>query len=304
MKVYRIIVSVIMTTLALVCTAFATDTGLKTLYDFSETAEIQSASDEILLYVNDILDSEYGGQVHLTASEIDWNRAYKFYVGTNIFERETLDANELVAYLEDQDNSLWEVPIDILDKTFLIGLNKGQPLRNESRDALNEEQLNEIVSNVGKWTISYITVVPLGSDYRSVLESNLSVDSDSTFFVSGINHLNVNLAIQSQNGTVSDVIALNDLEFDKSKLSSRQANTFLDYLYAGTEYSYSDLQHSFINLEMTTSEGDAGKNMAVYRGDSDERSNTNVIFLVTILLITTFSALVYYNKKKSSNRKF
>ena len=116
-----------------------------------ENMDREYVAERAVLMINgyhDLLERE------VTISDVDLSRAYKIYVGTNIFELPTSRYDEIVAYLE-EETYIFLVPVTIGDHTFTANIATVSPVRDEVRHLFaSEEALAEYESRVGTWGVS------------------------------------------------------------------------------------------------------------------------------------------------------
>jgi len=93
----------------------------------------------------------------VTKSDIDLTKAYKIYVGTNIFELHTTNYNEILEQME-QGDIIYEVPILIGNDTVIANIERVMPVRDEVRHLMLADDLVSYEKRVGTWGASSVSV--------------------------------------------------------------------------------------------------------------------------------------------------
>lgn len=129
--------------------AFALETLDKSL-DFND---IKNKEGEILSIVNDFVGEENNDCI------VDYSRAAKVYVDTNIFAYKSLSKG-IIADLLDSAVYLWEIPVKVSDEEYVIcTISKVPPMAEDTKRSLldakvfTEEELAEEEAKVGEWEI-------------------------------------------------------------------------------------------------------------------------------------------------------
>lgn len=154
----------------------------KALSDFTaspEYAEIISLEDEMLLWLEDACDY---GELSIPANlAIDFTRAVKLYVGTDIFSLNTQAKNVILEALE-QGPYMWIVPVWIQDTQIMLEIVKGMPLNPDAEPYLTEEQKEKIISQEGKWTVGGYTA-NWCPEYLTTIQNTLQTQRDCQDYV-------------------------------------------------------------------------------------------------------------------------
>lgn len=97
---------------AIFCTPVsAASGGFESLPESEEFAEITDLQDTILTKLNQIVLSERPNQtIVFTPEDIHWDRAYKLYIETNIYELEDTTPQGIRQALTNE-NAIWQLPL-------------------------------------------------------------------------------------------------------------------------------------------------------------------------------------------------
>ena len=89
----------------------------------------------------------------VTRDDVDLSKAYKIYVGGNIFRLPTNNLSEIVAFLEGS-HIIYLVPVKIGGDTFVANISRRMPVNDNLRRVLSVEELMEFEERVGTWIVS------------------------------------------------------------------------------------------------------------------------------------------------------
>ncbi len=113
--------------------------------------DLSGLTDTIVTSVNDLLSDKLSRKV--TSNDINYDDAFKVYVGVDVFKMETTNISELKNALE-AGGYIYEIPLYIDDDTILVDIAKGQPLNNNAE--FTEEERKSILANTGKWQVTAV----------------------------------------------------------------------------------------------------------------------------------------------------
>lgn len=127
--------------------------SIETLDNNPDLQEISQMEDEILRWAKGAIEDEH---VDL---QVDYSRAVKIYVDTNIFENEELTPEILQDTLKDAVY-IWEVPVKVKDNSYVtVTVSRAVPIDEERQKELletgvyTEEELEAALEKAGSWTI-------------------------------------------------------------------------------------------------------------------------------------------------------
>ena len=182
----KTLVMVILLSIAIFC-SFNSFAGLNELInaDF-EKEEIVLLEDAILSRLND------GGaradiKRDVTSGDIDFDKAYRVYGNSSLFDERTRDKEEIKGILE-SGSYIWQIPIFIGHDTVLVDIYKNT----EISEDVPEDVKEELEKTLGEWQVGAIYVynnrtVDFQDTVReSLREAGLNADEYVFEFVSGL----------------------------------------------------------------------------------------------------------------------
>lgn len=106
-------------------------------------------------------------------NDIDFSKAYKVYVKTDLFEhpnKSQMELNTLVSNAE----YVWVLPISIGSPMRLATISKAQPLRDGIEDSLSQEEIEKHEKEVGHWAIESINICSKKDDFLVIVENAIA----------------------------------------------------------------------------------------------------------------------------------
>lgn len=188
--------------------------------DFSSGAEkeLSSISDSIVITVNELYGDE---DIAITADDIDYNKAVKVYVDTNVFELSTNRANEIENALE-KGNYIYLLPISINNGTIVLNIQKGLPLSDNAITVLTEEEQQEILEHVGKWVVSSTAIYDSGNmnyDYLKTLSNVIGEIPEGTMLVGSLPVFHDVVAlVPDEEGIVESLVPVTNTVYDENSV--------------------------------------------------------------------------------------
>ena len=186
--------------------------------DFSGNAEfeLESVSNKIVTAINEV----YGDKsVTVTAADVDFGKAYKVYVDTDVFELTTNSAAEIEAVLEN-GNYVYVLPVNTANGTVVVNLQKGLPLSDNAKAVLTEDEQQEVIDNVGKWTVSSLAFYNSGNsnyNYEARLSNIIGEIPEGTLLVGSLPIFqDVVALIPNDAGMIDSLIPVTDTEYDSN----------------------------------------------------------------------------------------
>lgn len=249
--------------------------------------EVMDISDEIVTVVNEIYKNR---DIKVTAEDIDYSKAYKVYVDTNIFKLSTNKADKIKETLE-TGNYIYLLPIDVSDGTIVVNLQKGLPLSENSKKVLSLEEQQEVLDNVGKWIVSSVHFYENGNlnfDYERKLKSLIGVIPEDTMLVGSLPIFeDVVALIPNKDGIIESIVPLTTQSQEKGLIAYRISSNSDIYSYEQIKEIANDLPDEDPNID-----GDA----------TNIETKINYI-MIAFSGVLTLGIVVYmfYLKKKKIN---
>ncbi len=242
-------------------------------------------SDEIVTVVNEIYENR---DIKVTAEDIDYSKAYKVYVDTNIFRLSTNKADKIKETLE-TGNYIYLLPIDVSDGTIVVNLQKGLPLSENSKKVLSLEEQQEVLDNVGKWIVSSVYFYENGNlnfDYERKLKSLIGVIPEDTMLVGSLPIFeDVVALIPNEDGIIESIVPLSTLTKEKDLINySTKNNSYI--------YSYKQIK------EIANDLPDADPNIAGEAANIETDINYIMIAFSVVLTLVIVAYMFYLKKKK------
>lgn len=203
-------------------------------------------------------DDRFSGT--LTAEDIDYAQAYQVYIDTDIFTAGYTPGHALNAL--DTQNAAIHIPIVDGDAMLLVTLNKGLPVRDESREILTDEQIAELERNVGKWSLASVDVMDAGKDNRSLAAA--AVSSADFVLVNDARAPMTVFALEINDGQINAVVPLSAYPTDEDAGAQPAWS-------AGESYTFTEMQDQFSKLP----EGGEGLMGGMVTAPLDESAEEN-----------------------------
>ena len=249
--------------------------------------EVMDISDEIVTVVNEIYENR---DIKVTAEDIDYSKAYKVYVDTNIFRLSTNKADKIKETLE-TENYIYLLPIDVSDGTIVVNLQKGLPLSENSKKVLSLEEQQEVLDNVGKWIVSSVYFYENGNlnfDYERKLKSLIGVIPEGTMLVGSLPIFeDVVALIPNEDGIIESIVPLSTLTKEKDLINYSTKNNSYIYSYKQIKEIANDLPDEDPNIA-----GEAAK---------IETDINYIMIAFSVVLTLVIVAYMFYLKKKKIN---
>lgn len=193
--------------LIVLCLSFLM-TVLISISVFATDNNLEELTDSIVTTVNDLLNEKLSREV--TATDVDFDNAFKIYVGVNVFKIDTTNIDELRGAFGDNDY-IYEVPIYIDGDTILVNLSKGQPL--DTSVEFTDEERQEILANIGKWQITAVKYYPNEIvNYTTEISEKIGEIPEGTIFIGGLPRFRYAVALlPNENGDVQGLVPLSKI---------------------------------------------------------------------------------------------
>lgn len=268
-------------TFAFLATAFAAD--------FSDNAEsdLKSISNEIVTTVNEL----YGDENNIiTAADIDYKKAFKVYVDTDVFKLSTNNASELESTLE-SGNYIYVLPISTNNGTIVANIQKGLPLNDNARAVLTKEEQQEVLSKVGQWVVSSVAFYNSGDtryDYSNSLYNKVGDIPDGTMLVGSLPIFHDVVAlIPGDDGMVESLVPVTESTYEAEQISKAENSSNV--------YDYQQVKEYASQLPTENSDLAGGTGITV--------TTNSFMVVVTIVLLVAFvtGSLHFFNRRRDNN---
>ena len=269
--------------------------SIETLDNNPDLQEISQMEDEILRWAKGAIEDE---NVDL---QVDYSRAVKIYIDTNIFEQEELTAENLQDTL---DNAvyIWEVPVKVSeDRYVIVTVSRALPIDEELQQELLEdgtytqEELEMELEKVGSWTIPTAGYDETKSDYIGKLDSVLGEtfnkeDLDMVYLLGGTPKMRQPFGVVCREGKYQ-IVTLDVVtgENDISAFSSEDSQE----LNENSIYSFEQVKEAIESMPEVDDESDTGGASAL----STEKNKKIWIYGVVVLLVAGVLASGVMRKK-------
>ena len=257
--------------------------SIETLDNNPDLQEISQMEDEILRWAKGAIEDE---NVDL---QVDYSRAVKIYVDTNIFENEELTPEILQDTLKDAVY-IWEVPVKVSeDRYVIVTVSRALPIDEELQQELLEdgtytqEELEMELEKVGSWTIPTAGYDETKPDYIGKLDSVLGEtlnkeDLDMVYLLGGTPKMRQPFGVVCREGKYQ-IVTLDVVtgESDISAFSSEESQE----LNENSIYSFEQVKEAIESMPEVDDESDTGGASAL----STEKNKKIWIYGVVILLV-------------------
>lgn len=181
---------------------------LISLEDTADFKEIQALERDILRHAASMTrDLGYTP----VSSDIDWSRAVKMYLQSPELFKENPDMDR---FYEETDY-IWVIPMDIKGATIEVTLNIGEPVSDQARALLSEEEVQKLEASVGKWKAvggsRYTGYFDYKEDIAAALSANGFSEDCESFMLTALSGISMPLVVVVEDGRPAYIFpALND----------------------------------------------------------------------------------------------
>lgn len=242
-------------------------------------------TEEIVTTSNDLFSDKLSREI--TADDVDFNNTFKIYVGTNLFETDV----ENVEQIPDTfgvDGYIYELPIYLDGNTLIVNIAKGQSL-NENAEFTDDER-QEILDNVGKWQVTAIKYYENEIvDYTTELENRAGAVTEDAVLVGGLPYFRYAVALLPDNeGKIQNLVPLSDV-LGIENISTLQSES-------DNVYDYEEVKN-YINQLPPVTEGEAGAYGFLNVEPAEESVNGILIVgIVAVFAVLSMSIIIYRKK--------
>lgn len=270
--------------------------SVETLDCSPDLQEISQMEDEILRWAQGAIENENADL------QIEYSRAVKIYVDTNIFEQEELTDENLQDTL---DNAvyIWEVPVKVSEgKYVIVTVSRALPIDEELQKELLEdgiytqEELEMQLEKVGSWTISRTRYYETGLDYIGKLDSVLGEilnkeDLDMVYLLGGTPKMRLPFGVVCREGEYQ-IVTL-DMATEENDISTFNSEENQE-LNENNIYSFEQVKEEIDSMPEVDDESDTGL-APTLKKENIKKENTKreriygiVVLLATVLLVGGF----------------
>lgn len=236
--------------------------------------------------------------------KIDYTKANKIYVDTDIFSLESSKKQDVKEALE-EGTYMWLLTLDIENTPYRISISKGLPFDESLKETLTEEEIETIKAEEGKWIVTAIEELEGKSvDYESeiayILEEINYESNPEVILCGGLRHIRQPVALVMNNEEVELLIPLYDLENrdTESQINHIEANTVQDvdgvYLYSSIKDRVNDMEDP--------DQDSVGSGTSIELSPENNRRETGypIAIIIGIGLLGLAIAIVYGIRRKSN----
>ena len=151
---------------------FADDYTIVLPKDMDEEQIVKS----IVSFINSFSDTI---ERKISEDDVDLSKAFKIYIGTNIFKEDTNNYYEILSILESGEY-IFEVPVRVGDDTYVANIQRLNPMPDYANELFSPEELDEYEKKVGTWDVTavyeYLSDSPFISYYETAQKISGIVD--------------------------------------------------------------------------------------------------------------------------------
>jgi hypothetical protein len=198
--------------------------------------DVKGLTGQVVDYLNEAYPDELDRQV--TVEDVDFSKAFKFYIDTDIFVLPSNDYGEIRQALE-EGWFMFEIPVYIGQDTFTVNVVKGRPVDYENlSDRISEERIKELESQVDQWYLQGSTYFEdTHLDYYNVTNERVDIYDQQPLLVGGLPHFHYPVALYAnEDGDIGKLVPISAapssyygfLELDES--TDENAPAVFDYV--------------------------------------------------------------------------
>lgn len=249
--------------------------------------DLSGLTDTIVTSVNDLLNDKLNRKV--TAKDVNYDGAFKVYVGVDAFKLDTTNIDEM-EYAMEAGGYIYEVPLYIDGDTILVDIAKGQALNKNVK--FSEEEQKNILTNVGKWQVTTVKYYHNEIvNYTTEISNKLGKVPEGTILVGGLPRFRYAVAlIPDAKGEVVGLLPLSEVP---------GVDNIRTFLSADKNfYDYKEMREYINKLPLPNPDEAGGFGFL----DVEAPNNNNTIFYALALVVTIGCAasIVYIVYRKKS----
>jgi hypothetical protein len=252
---------------------------------FAVSDDLSDLTDVIISTVNDLLDDSLSRAV--TTSDLDYDKAFKIYIGVDVFKLDTNNIHEIEAALSG-GKYIYEVPLYIDGGTVIVNLSKGLPLKEDTN--LPEEAQQKILANVGKWQVTGVKHSPRTIDYFNDVSQEVGEVPDGTILVGSLPYFRYAVALlPDESGEVQGLVPLSRIPSEE-EISAFRINSDQKV------YDYSQIK-AYVNQLPTPNPDEAGGYGSQDVSSPDGISVSYMLVIGVLAAAVVGIAVIVYRKK-------
>ncbi|MEF9921458.1 MAG: hypothetical protein RR444_10615 [Oscillospiraceae bacterium] len=245
---------------------------------------IEYLSNTVVETANELFNTEISRQI--TESDVDFSKAYKIYVDTNVFQLET-DSKSIMLQELEKGNFIYELPIYIDGSTLIVNIAKGQPLNQNAEFTDTEKQ--KIIDNVDKWQVTAIKYYD-GEiiDYRNDINTAMGVETNNAILIGGLPNFKYAVAlIADNNDNITTLIPLSGVPGVEA-IANFAINT--------NAFNYQETKEFVNSLPQPNPNEASGYGFPVKYASTS--INYLMVCLIALICVASVSCLIVFLKKQ------
>ncbi|NCB91745.1 MAG: hypothetical protein EOM40_04125 [Clostridia bacterium] len=270
--------------------------------------EIQNKESELFDYARQFANEENPNM------EIEYQRAVKIYVDTNIFTQESVSSEVVNDFLADA-TYLWEVPVKLPDGSCVIcTVSRKPPIPEDvkaellANNAYTKEELVQSEAKVGQWEIPTAEYSEEHKDYVTVINEILGEeynpdDQKKVYLLGGTPNMRMPFALFEEDGNYK-IMTIEVAGADNESVSMFSEQRTLG-IQEHQVYDFEMVQKIIADQpEVSDSEdsgnGDLEKNMTKEMEQNIISKTGNIVDIMICFVIISIGILIviWYKKKK------
>lgn len=271
----------------------------------ADYSEIIGLDEEIKQMINSIRE-ETNSESLPNDYKIDYTKANKIYVDTDIFSLETSKKQDVKESLE-EGIYMWLLIFNIESTTYQINISKGLPFNESLKELLTEEEIETIKAEEGKWIVTAIeTFEGKSFNYEATISNvleDIHYESDAEIVLcGGLKHIYQPVALVMNNEEVELLIPLYDLEIRGTEKQISRIKSTAAQDVDGV-YLYSRIKDA-VNEMKDPDEDSVGSGAYIELSSKGHRVETGYPIVITIVLFGVTMTIIYGIRKKSNMNRF
>ena len=281
---------------------------IETLDESTDLTEIENKESDIINAAEAFFEESSNQEL-----TIDYSRAVKIYVDTNIYENTQMYPTLLRRILGNA-TYLWEVPVRVSENNYVIcTVSRKPPITEEVKKELLENKVfteNEIMEaekQVGQWEIASSVYNDNNSDYidtiSSILEEDYNPDDiKQLFLLGGTPNMRLPFALFEENGRYK--ILTMEVTTQEGDSASSFSDSIFNEVQENSIYDFEDVQGILAHKTDETNLGDSGLGVSKEELQSPKAQNQYMFVVIICLfsIIIVVSGICYYRHRKKQNK--
>lgn len=238
--------------------------------------------------------------------KIDYTKANKIYVDTDIFSLETSKKQEVKEAL-DEGMYMWLLTLNIDNTAYQINISKGLPLNESLKEVLTEEEIETIKEEEGRWIVVAIEIFEGKSiNYEATIAKilkDINYESDVEILLcGGLKHIYQPVALVMNNEEVELLIPLYDLEIRGTEKQINCIKPIAAHDLDGI-YMYSGIKDA-VNEMKDPNKDSVGSGAYIELSSEEHLVERRHPIVITIALFGVAMAIIYSIRKRNKMDRF